>query len=157
MKRLLSVFTVLLLTTATSGCGFLFVKGPPAAVPNTANFQCTDSKTLPYLDVAMAGLQVLNILYVNSMDDYDFRDMFPDMEKSQVMGAQAGMGVLWAFSAKSGMGKVNDCIAARAAAGAQDRARAARAADLAQDWRPPMLLPSSPLPPERARPGGGAN
>ena len=147
LRRPILATIVMSVAAAMSGCGWLFVDGPPAgAAPGTAYIPCTDSKVLPTLDAVMAGLQVVNIIYVSGMDDYDFEDQFGDTEKGAVMGMQALFGTLWGFSAWSGFGKVSDCRAARMAASSEDRARAAYAAQI-RDWRPPLLLPTRPFTP----------
>ena len=143
---------VVLAATVLSGCGWLFVDGPPQGMASSSPYiPCTDSKVLPTLDAVMAGLQVANIIYVSSMDDYDFEDQFGDTSKGTIMGMQAVFGTLWGFSAYSGYGKVSDCRAARAAALSQDQARAAMLGQV-RDWHPPMLLPD-PIP-VRGKTGG---
>ena len=106
-----------LLILSSTGCGWLFVQGPPAVAPaNTAYIPCTDSKALAHLDIAMAGLQVVNMLVVASMSDQDYFDAFEDTPKGTIYGIQAGFGTLWALSARSGYAKVDACRTARMAA-----------------------------------------
>ena len=98
--RVLAIAVVLF---AVSGCGFLFVEGPPRVIPeNATSVRCTESKALPTLDAIWAGLNVLGILVIAS-----------DPDAYENSGAAIGGGVAWTifsgFSAKSGFDKVADC------------------------------------------------
>ena len=45
---------------AVSGCGLLFVEGPPSTMPeDTTSVRCTESKTLPTIDYVWAGLNAV--------------------------------------------------------------------------------------------------
>jgi len=45
---------------AVSGCGLLFVEGPPSTIPEDAtSVRCTESKTLPTIDYVWSGLNVI--------------------------------------------------------------------------------------------------
>jgi hypothetical protein len=149
---------VVFLFLSTSSCGWIFVKGPPNYQTNTGSYiPCTDGKVLPTLDAVMAGLQVANIIYTSSMDDWEVYDNYGDTEKGAVIGMQALFGTLWGFSAWSGYGKVSDCVAARIAAATRELAREAGPDARILEWRPPMLVPTRAFIPQvpTKMPNGG--
>lgn len=139
--RRLTAALVLALAGGASGCGWLFVEGPPIGYQNMDYFPCTESKGLAHLDIAMAGLQALNILYTASLEDYEVYDNFGTESRGGIIAVQAGFGALWALSGTSGYRKVNQCRAARLEAASRDLPAPEPPAGALESWRPPMLFP----------------
>ena len=54
---------------ATSGCGFIFSKGPPPGHEQMDYFTCTESNTAPILDIVWGGLNLLGALTIASDPD----------------------------------------------------------------------------------------
>ena len=55
---------------AVSGCGLLFVEGPPSTIPEDAtSVRCTESKTLPILDGVWATLNIIGSYVLQSQHD----------------------------------------------------------------------------------------
>ena len=52
------------LVPLASGCGLLFVEGPPTGHESMANIPCTESKALHTLDFVWAGLNALGTLLI---------------------------------------------------------------------------------------------
>ena len=107
------------LVVSTSGCGLLFVDGPPdPPLPNTTYVPCTDSKMGPHLDVAGAVVQGLNMLIVTGMSDREVQDEY-GLSKGWTLGVQATSGLLLWYSATRGYAKVDACQQARMLAGSE--------------------------------------
>ena len=104
------------LLTAASGCGFLFVHGPPTGHEQLEYIPCTESDAGPILDLVWGGLNVLGALIIaSSPDEYENPD------------AATASGLVWgvvsAFSAASGFKKVSACKNARQALAQRQAAR----------------------------------
>ena len=66
MKKTL-LFALGISMFAVSGCGLLFVEGPPSTIPeNAMSVRCTESKTLPTLDGVWAVLNPIGGLVLHS-------------------------------------------------------------------------------------------
>src|SRR5690348_9850562 len=54
------LLATLILASATGGCSFAFVNGPPPNHRQLSFFGCTSSNTIPTLDAAVAALSVVD-------------------------------------------------------------------------------------------------
>jgi hypothetical protein len=98
------------LTVFTSGCGFLFVHGPPADHEQRAElFSCTEGNIGPILDVIWASLNAIGLVYYAV--DEEFRN---DVESASAV-ASAGWIVLSGSAAIVGFNKTKKCREARMA------------------------------------------
>lgn len=98
------------ITIGTSGCGFLFVHGPPADHAERSElFSCTESNIGPILDVIWAGLNATGIILYAA--DAQFRD---DVESASV-AFSAGWVALNTSAAIVGFNKTSKCREARLA------------------------------------------
>ena len=106
------------LLTAASGCGFLFVHGPPTGHEQLEYIPCTESDAGPILDIVWGGLNVLGALVIaSSPEEYENPDL--------ATASGLGWGVVSAFSAASGFKKVSACKNARQAWAQRQAARGA--------------------------------
>lgn len=104
------------LLTAASGCGFLFVHGPPTGHEQLEYIPCTEGQAGPVLDLIWGGLNVLGAAIIASTpDDY------PDPGLSVASGLT--WGVVSGFSAASGFKKSSACTRARQALAQRQAAR----------------------------------
>ena len=106
------------LLAATSGCGWLFVHGPPTGHEQLEYIPCTESDAGPILDLVWGGLNVMGALIIaSSPEEYENPD------------AATASGLIWgvisAFSAASGFKKVSACKSARQALAQRQAARGA--------------------------------
>jgi hypothetical protein len=104
------------LLTAASGCGFLFVHGPPTGHEQLEYISCTESDAGPALDLVWGGLNVLGALVIASQPDE-----YENPEPAIVTGL--AWGVISSFSAASGFKKVSACKNARQALAQRQAAR----------------------------------
>ena len=116
--RVTSFVVLLAALPLLGGCSLLFVKGPPSAYEGLEYFPCTDSKTLPLLDVIAGGLSVVDIVRFVADDN-------PTPNPSANVAVSTGLAALFGFSAVVGFRRVEQCRAARL-----EVARAARQAAL---------------------------
>ncbi len=56
----LALVATLILTSATGGCSFAFVNGPPPNHRQLRFFDCTSSNTIPTLDLVVSALSLLD-------------------------------------------------------------------------------------------------
>ena len=113
-----------LVVLLSSGCSFIFAKGPPPDHPTRDDYTCTSSVLLPAADVAWGSLNLLwgTVRALVKPDSFG-----EDVSKGQVIGVTLGWAVLSGFSARHGFLKVRDCrraqegTLARFGAGAQRR------------------------------------
>lgn len=104
------------LLTAASGCGFLFVHGPPTGHEQLEYIPCTESDAGPILDIVWGGLNVLGALVIaSSPDEYENPEL--------ATASGLGWGVVSSFSAASGFKKVSACKNARQALAQRQAAR----------------------------------
>jgi|AP95_1055475.scaffolds.fasta_scaffold20239_2 hypothetical protein len=69
MKRTL-LFVLGISMFTVSGCGLLFVEGPPSTIPEDAmSVRCTESKTLPTLDHVWSGLNLIGSFILGLQHD----------------------------------------------------------------------------------------
>ena len=98
-----------LISLGASGCGFLFVEGPPPGHEQMAFIPCTDSKLLPALDVVWAGLNAVGIIFYAAADEQDLEGV----SRGAGIGVSAGQAVVWGIAASQGYKKVRECRAAK--------------------------------------------
>ena len=107
---------------AVSGCGLLFVEGPPSTIPEDAtSVRCTESKTLPTIDYVWSGLNLIGSVILGVQ-----RDKLRREAESQPRGATSSQveesrqlrvgiisgtlqGVLLMWSGLRGQKKVSAC------------------------------------------------
>ena len=116
------------LLTAASGCGFLFVHGPPTGHEQLEYIPCTESDAGPVLDLVWGGLNVLGAVTIASSPDE-----YPDAGLSTAMGLS--WGVVSGISAASGFKKASACKRARQALAQRQAARGAAPFTLADSGR----------------------
>jgi Big-like domain-containing protein len=96
--------SVLLATAVMSGCGFVFVHGPPEDHATQPYFNCTESNAGPILDLVWAGLNLGGAIDAQSHPE------------NYQQGA-TGIGIAWAVVSTSaaivGFNKVKKCQAAK--------------------------------------------
>ena len=69
MKKAL-LFVLGISMFAVSGCGLLFVEGPPSTIPaNAMSVRCTESKTLPTIDRVWSGLNLMGSVILGVQRD----------------------------------------------------------------------------------------
>lgn len=103
------MFRALVLTVVAgliSGCGFLFVHGPPADHATQPYFSCTESNAGPILDLVWAGLNIGGAI-----------DAQNHPENYQGGSGATTVGIVWAVVSTSaaivGFNKVKKCQAAK--------------------------------------------
>lgn len=103
-----SAVLLTLLTIGTSGCGFIFVNGPPENHQKMEYFNCTESEVGPILDGIWAGLNAAGATTAAINPD--------EYENS---GAIITSGLIWTGVSGAasivGQNKVNDCRNAKRA------------------------------------------
>lgn len=110
------LFLYLPLLAAASGCGFLFVNGPPADHERLEYISCTESDAGPILDIVWGGLNVVGALTIaSSPSDYENPDL--------AIASGLTWGVVSSFSAASGFKKTSACKRARQALAQRQAAR----------------------------------
>jgi len=110
------LFLCLPLLAAASGCGFIFVHGPPADHERLEYISCTESDAGPILDIVWGGLNVVGALTVaSSPSDYENPDL--------AITSGLAWGVVSSFSAASGFKKTSACKRARQALAQRQAAR----------------------------------
>lgn len=116
--RTVRLLLCLPLLTAATGCGFLFVHGPPTGHEQLEYIPCTESDAGPILDIVWGGLNVLGaIVIASSPDEYDNPDL--------AVASGVAWGVISTASAASGFKKVSACKNARQALANRQAARGA--------------------------------
>ncbi len=103
-------FAIGVLVFAVTGCGLLFVEGPPRMIPeNAVSVRCTESRLLPTLDVVGAVYIAATPIYYSSVTDDPFSTAIrPFFIASAVVGT-----VLYGVSAILGYRKVSRCREAK--------------------------------------------
>lgn len=95
------------LVFAITGCGLLFVEGPPRMIPEDAiSVRCTESRLLPTLDVVGAGYIAATPIYLASITDDPFSTEI--LIPAAIVFSVAGT-ILYGVSAILGYRKVNSC------------------------------------------------
>ncbi|AKU95368.1 hypothetical protein AKJ09_02032 [Labilithrix luteola] len=100
----------------SSGCSFLFVKGPPDNVeklPAKAPVECTTSQLAPVVDVLVTTFQVVRTIHTASPKS-DYRN-FPISRRTD-MAFGIGFSAAFGLSAIYGFAKTDACEDAKAAA-----------------------------------------
>ncbi|GMR12871.1 MAG: hypothetical protein BMS9Abin29_1065 [Gemmatimonadota bacterium] len=87
-----------------TGCGYLFVTGPPVGHEQLMAVSCTDSKTLPLVDAIWAGFSAADLLG-SFAGDGESRDTN--------IAVSAAAAVVWGLAASKGYEKVRECRAAK--------------------------------------------
>lgn len=160
--RSLAVSTILCAVCGvlSSGCSFLFVKGPPDNVgklPAKAPVECTTSELAPLVDLAVTGFQVVRTIYAVRQSDSDYRD-FPISRKADIAFG-VGFSTVFALSAIHGFTETTACTEAKAAAVARRKREsvfsdkppsAPRRVEPAPEEIPAPEPPSAPAPAEDA-------
>lgn len=96
---------------ATSGCGLIFSKGPPAGHEQMDYFTCTESDVGPILDVVWGSLNLLGALSIASNPEA--------YEETYGVSSSSGIaiGIAWAgistASAVTGLGRSKKCREAK--------------------------------------------
>ena len=105
--RLAALACLGLLTTATTGCGFFLVHGPPAAHESLTAFSCTRANAGPIVDAALAGTALLvgaQLLAADRSDNGGWTAPYV------VVGAGLALeGVVFGASAVAGFEKTSRC------------------------------------------------
>ena len=109
---------LLLLIPSLTGCGLLFVDGPPVGwkdVENPSELEavalmapCTNGKTLIYMDAAVAAIYALTFGVIAADDDgYNYGVD----EKAQLLAVAGISSGTFGFAAVKGNQRVNECKA----------------------------------------------
>jgi hypothetical protein len=99
-----------LLTLATTGCSFAFVKGPPRGHEEMAEFTCTESRAIPIFETIWTGLFVVG--GISALADQDEEQGWFEPTPEQVATVSLGISVPLGASAIVGFRRVNSCRAA---------------------------------------------
>jgi hypothetical protein len=94
---------VALIATASSGCSYLFVKGPPTGHENLPYFTCTESNLVPALDAIWAGLNGLGAARAASAED----GTYVNQDEAMLVGTM--WLVVSGLSSHSGFRKTKSC------------------------------------------------
>ena len=107
---------------AVSGCGLLFVEGPPGTIPEDAtSVRCTESKTLPTIDYVWAGLNAIGSFIFLGQREALKREVesqprgatsyqLEESRRLYVTGLSASLqGLLFVLSGNRGRKKVRAC------------------------------------------------
>ena len=106
--RHIGLFVLLL---GLTGCGYLFVNGPPDNYENLNYVSCTESNVGPVLDFVWAGLNAAGVIAI-AADPDSYEDTY-DLESGTGIAIGAGWVVLSGSSAIVGSNKVSDCKKAK--------------------------------------------
>lgn len=117
-----SVLFVLLIVPSTA-CSWLFVEGPPAGATGRY-IPCTDSKTLPVLDVIGMSLQAMALGAALGSDEASYRLTY-GYSRNTGIAVNLFWSAIFMGSAHSGFKRVQQCRDARFAAADQIRAGSA--------------------------------
>lgn len=101
-----AVLSIGLLST-TSGCSFLFVRGPPDAPPPGKAIHCSTSRVAPVLDSIFAGLEVARVGIDAASSDAQFQGA--PINRGTDIALGAAFGVLFAVSAGYGFTTTDRC------------------------------------------------
>jgi hypothetical protein len=100
-----SALVVAVISVATGGCSWIFVKGPPKGHEKLAYFSCTESNTLPWLDAVWAGLNVAGSFAALANPNEAARDL------------AVSTGIMWftisGYSAWDGFEETKECRQAK--------------------------------------------
>lgn len=106
MRAILSIIVAVALVFH-AGCSYLFVSGPPANHAQLAVFDCTESNTLPVLDLIWAGLNGLGAASALSESEQMNSNRDQVITVGALWLAVSGTAAIYGFS------KVSDCKSAR--------------------------------------------
>ena len=127
--QLIRLALVAWLALSASGCGLVFVEGPPSNHPSLDYFTCTESKVLPTIDAIGFGLNVWGLgQYFADPDAY------PNVTSDAVI-ASVGWSVALALGWVLGEKKVDKCREARLEFAERSREAAERLSN------PPTVVP----------------
>ena len=119
---------VAFLALSASGCGLLFVEGPPTNHETLDYFTCTESKTLPTLDFVWGALNAAGLgLYLADPDAYDV--------SNGAVAATVGWIVFSVAASVEGGKKVDKCREAKLEFAERSREAAERLS------KPPPVVP----------------
>jgi hypothetical protein len=106
----------LLAMLSSTGCSLLFVTGPPPPEMNVPYWQveCTNSYTLPVIDVLWTSLGLLTTGIAISRSDADYRGSF--QTRNQAIASGFGSILLYGISSGVGFSRVSACNDAMAGA-----------------------------------------
>lgn len=99
VTRVALISTIIATFSLQSACSFLFVQGPPDDHARRVSFSCSESNTLPVLDMIWAGLNGLGAAVVDDTAE----------NKDQVRVVGIGWLLLSGISAIYGFSKVSEC------------------------------------------------
>lgn len=99
------------LVLGLSGCGFLFVDGPPDDYMNMNYVQCTESDVGPVLDAVWAGLNAAGAILI-AADPDAYEDDW-DVSSGAGIASGAAWTILSGSSALVGFNKVSRCRTAK--------------------------------------------
>lgn len=104
----------------SSGCSFLFVKGPPDNVeklPASAPITCTTNELAPVVDLLVTGFEVVRTIYAVKQSDRDYRN-FP-LSRNADIAFGAALSTTFGVSAIYGFNQTSACDDAKSAAKAR--------------------------------------
>jgi hypothetical protein len=104
-----------LLLFLTTGCSFVFAKGPPDGHREVEYFQCTESRVAPILDVVGVGFSIAGAATAEDdpttgLFDED-RDPLP-LSRGTKIAMNVAVGAVFAVSSFVGFERVSACRAA---------------------------------------------
>ena len=95
-----------------AGCSFIFVDGPSSSRPPMVYPSCDEERTMPAIDIVIAGLYGVGALVGATADTTDDYDTTNDERAETVTGMLIGA-ALFGASAWYGFSKTSSCRAAR--------------------------------------------
>jgi hypothetical protein len=133
---------IVLLAVQLTACSFVFVQGPPPGQPakeieskGKDKFECTSSRTVPWIDAVGSGLWALNFLLAFTTDK-----PFPQYVSLPLYGAA---GLVQGYATYTGFKKTGECRRAH------EEAIKAGAEEPPPEPPPPspgtMTVPTAPL------------
>ncbi|MBX3186511.1 MAG: hypothetical protein KF819_05830 [Labilithrix sp.] len=128
----------------SSGCSFLFVKGPPInaeKLPPSKPVECTTSRAAPVVDAAVTAFQVVRTVYAIKASDTDYWNV--PISRGADIGLGVGLTTLFGASMIYGLTTTSECIDAK-----ERHARRRRA-----PRRSPVNVDAAPTPSVEPAPG----
>ena len=99
-RALVVVLAAALVSGTTADCSVVFITPPPPTEERGAIVHCTSSDALPIVDLLVAGLQLVRVLFALQRTDADYANATISREPDLLLGAST----LVAFGASSGYG-----------------------------------------------------
>jgi hypothetical protein len=103
------IVALCLVTALNSGCSLALVRGPPEDFRERQEFECTESRVVPFLDIGL-GVVAAATVRVESVSPETGES---EVQVGQTIALAAIAGGVFAFSSLGGFKSVSACRAAR--------------------------------------------